>query len=133
MTLPIKKQNHLCSANPLHLMFDNRPMQQILDGYEDRERYQNMQSLGMEKEQIKKNVRSQLALTFFLPLLGAGIHLIFSFRLMNQLLRAAGLVNTTLLMQEMISSFLFFLLIYILIYQVVDRIKKELLLQAIKH
>lgn len=93
--------------------------QQILDGYEDRERYQNMQSLGLEKEQIKKNVRSQLALTFFLPLLGAGIHLIFSFRLMNQLLRAAGLVNTTLLMQEMISSFLLFLLIYILIYQVV--------------
>lgn len=38
---------------------------------------------------------------------------------MNQLLRAAGLVNTTLLMQEMISSFLLFLLIYILIYQVV--------------
>ncbi len=93
--------------------------QQILDSYEDQARYRNMQLLGMEKEEIKKNVRSQLALTFFLPLFGAGIHLVFSFRLMNQLLRAAGLVNTQLLLKEMISSFLFFLFIYIVIYELI--------------
>ena len=48
---------------------------QISEGYEDRHRFQIMQKIGMSKEEVKKTIREQIILVFFLPLIVAGIHL----------------------------------------------------------
>ena len=45
---------------------------QISEGYEDRERYQIMQKVGMSKKEVRDSIKSQVLLVFFLPL-GASI------------------------------------------------------------
>ena len=52
---------------------------QISEGYDDRERYQIMQKVGMSKKEVRQSIRSQVLLVFFLPLIMAVIHLAFAF------------------------------------------------------
>lgn len=39
---------------------------QISEGYDDRERYQIMQNVGMSKREVKRSIRSQVLMVFFL-------------------------------------------------------------------
>jgi len=47
---------------------------QISEGFDDRERYQIMQKVGMSKREVKSSIRSQILMVFFLPLVMAIIH-----------------------------------------------------------
>ena len=51
---------------------------QISEGYDDRERYQIMQKVGMSKKEVKRSIRSQVLSVFFLPLVVAVIHVAVS-------------------------------------------------------
>ena len=69
---------------------------QISEGYEDRERFQIMEKVGMEKTEVKKAIGNQLVLQFFLPLLTAGIHTAMAFPMLLKLLKILMLTNVTL-------------------------------------
>ena len=56
---------------------------QISEGYEDRERYEIMQKVGMDHKAVKKAINSQVLMVFFLPLLTAAIHTLFAFPIAN--------------------------------------------------
>ena len=58
---------------------------QISEGYDDRERYQIMQKVGMSKKEVRQSIRSQVLLVFFLPLIMAVIHLAFAFKIITKL------------------------------------------------
>lgn len=69
---------------------------QISEGYDDRERYQIMQKVGMSKREVKRSIKSQIRLVFFLPLIVAVIHITAAFPVVAKLLKALNLANTSL-------------------------------------
>ena len=69
---------------------------QISEGYDDRERYQIMQKVGMSKREVRRSIRSQVLIVFFLPLLAAVIHITVAFGVITKLLAVLNLVNVPL-------------------------------------
>lgn len=89
---------------------------QISEGYEDRERYQIMKKVGISDDEIKKTIRSQTLLVFFLPLIFAGINTAFAFPITNKLLHLILLSSTSLFVACMFITFAVFAVIYVIIY-----------------
>ncbi len=90
---------------------------QISEGYEDRTRFEIMQKVGMTKKEIRKSINSQLLTVFFMPLLFAGLHLLFAFPIICKLLFLFNLNNTTLFAVTTIICFLLFALFYTVVYK----------------
>ena len=91
---------------------------QISEGYEDQARFEIMQKVGMTKREIRKSINSQLLTVFFLPLIGAGLHLAFAFPIIQKLLMMFNLFNVTLFAVTTIISFIVFALLYTLVYRI---------------
>ncbi len=89
---------------------------QISEGYEDRERFQIMEKIGMETREVKKTIGSQLTLQFFLPLVTAGIHTAVAFPILLKLLKILMLTNTQLFVICTILTFAVFALVYVAVY-----------------
>lgn len=69
---------------------------QISEGYDDRERYQIMQKVGMSKKEVRQSIRSQVLMVFFLPLLAAVVHIAVAFKVITKLLAVLNMVNVPL-------------------------------------
>ena len=95
---------------------------QISEGYEDRERYEIMQKVGMSKREVQKSVRSQILLVFFLPLLMAVCHIVAAFQLVRRLMAVLYIMNTQLFVLCMAATVLVFALVYTFIYWVTARV-----------
>ncbi|MBQ7499439.1 MAG: ABC transporter permease [Clostridia bacterium] len=94
---------------------------QISEGYEDRDRFQIMEKVGMETGEVKKTIGSQLMLQLFLPLITAGIHTAFAFPILLKLLNILMLSNTTLFVLCTLVTFAVFAVIYGMIYTLTAR------------
>ncbi len=95
---------------------------QISEGYEDRERFDIMQKVGMTRKEIKKTVNSQVLTVFFLPLIIAGLHLAFAFPLVSKILKLILMIaDVPFLIMVTIGCFLIFGLLYIFVYRVTSR------------
>lgn len=91
---------------------------QISEGYEDRSRFEIMQKVGMTKKEIKRSINSQLLTVFFMPLITAGIHLIFAFPMIHKMLILFNLMNLPLLIGTTIVSFIIFAVFYTSVYRI---------------
>ena len=91
---------------------------QISEGYEDQSRFEIMQNVGMTKKDIRRSINSQLLTVFFLPLIGAGLHLAFAFPIIEKLLLLFNLNNHLLFICTTLVSFLVFALFYIIVYRI---------------
>lgn len=94
---------------------------QISEGYEDVGRFEIMQKVGMTRREIKKSINSQVLTVFFLPLLAAGVHVIFAFPMISKMLMLFGLFNMQLLALLTLVCYLIFVLFYVLVYFVTSR------------
>lgn len=90
---------------------------QISEGFEDRSRFEIMQKVGMTKKGIRKSINSQLLTVFYLPLLAAGLHLIFAFPMILKMLMLFDLLNQQFLVIVTIISFSIFAMLYALVYR----------------
>ncbi len=90
---------------------------QVVEGYEDQSRFDIMQKVGMTPRDIRRSVNAQLLTVFFLPLLGAAVHLGFAFPLMRQLLIGFGLNDLPLFAAVTAGCFLLFALVYVAVYR----------------
>lgn len=95
---------------------------QISEGYEDRARFQIMQKVGMSGEEIRKAIRSQILLVFFLPLGVAAVHMAFAFPMLTQLLRILFQPNRALFLACTGVTLGVFALIYVLIYSITAKV-----------
>ena len=68
---------------------------QISEGYEDKERFEIMQKVGMTGAEVKQAIHSQILTVFFLPLITAGIHVVFAFPIISKILFLLNLYNTS--------------------------------------
>lgn len=95
---------------------------QISESYDDKERYEIMQNVGMSHTEVKKTIRSQVLTVFFLPLIMAGVHVAFAFPIMSRVLSLLGLMNVTLYIICTVICFLVFALMYGIIFAVTSRL-----------
>ena len=91
---------------------------QISEGYDDRERYQIMQKVGMSKKEVKRSIRSQVLSVFFLPLVVAVIHVAVAFKVMTKILGVLNLTNVSLFAVCTIITIAVFAIFYIIVYSI---------------
>ncbi|MDK2807767.1 MAG: bacitracin transport system permease protein [Clostridiales bacterium] len=95
---------------------------QISEGYEDKERFEIMQKVGMSHLEVKKSIQSQVMTVFFLPLVVAAIHVAAAFPMITRLLVLFNLTNTTFFVYCTLGTLLCFTLIYGIVYLVTARV-----------
>lgn len=89
---------------------------QISEGYDDKARFEIMQKVGMGHNEVKRSIHSQILMVFFLPLITAGIHVVFAYPVIERILRMLNLVNSSLYVWCTIGCFVAFAVIYGMIY-----------------
>ena len=91
---------------------------QISEGYEDHGRFEIMQKVGMTKRDIRKSINSQMLTVFFMPLIFAGIHLVFAFPFLSKILVLFAMDNILLTAIANLICFAVFGLFYALVYKI---------------
>ncbi|NLJ60649.1 MAG: ABC transporter permease, partial [Firmicutes bacterium] len=94
---------------------------QIAEGYDDRERFEIMQKVGMSRAEVKQAIQSQVLTVFFLPLVTAAIHIAFAFKVITKLLEVLNLTNVQLYAGCTVVTILVFAVFYIIVYAVTAR------------
>ena len=94
---------------------------QVSEGYEDQDRFEILQKVGMTEKEIRKSIHSQILTVFFMPLIGAGTHTAFAFPMIYRLLQLFSLHNMWLLIGITGGCFLGFGLVYVLMYLLTSR------------
>ncbi len=94
---------------------------QISEGYDDRERYQIMQKVGMSKREVKQSIRSQVLMVFFLPLVAAVIHITVAFGVVTKLLAVLNLTNVPLFLICTVATVIVFAVFYGIVFSLTAR------------
>ena len=94
---------------------------QISEGYDDKQRYEIMQKVGMTHQEIKNSIHSQVLTVFFLPLIVAGIHISVAFPIIKKLLALLNLLNVQLFLTCTVVCYAVFAVMYLLIYLLTAR------------
>ena len=89
---------------------------QISEGYDDKERFEIMQKVGMSHAEVKRSIHSQILTVFFMPLITAGVHTAFAFPMVSRILAVLNLTNTGLFMACTAVCFVVFAVLYAIIY-----------------
>lgn len=89
---------------------------QIAEGYDDKERFEIMQKVGMSREEVRRAIKSQVLMVFFLPLIAAVIHIAFAFNVITRLLTIFSLTNVPLFALCTIATIVVFAIIYTIVY-----------------
>ena len=95
---------------------------QITEGLQDRDRFEIMANVGLEKRELKRSINSQVLTVFFLPLIVAGLHICFAFPLIDKLLRLLYFEDTKLFVTVTMISFLIFVVIYSMVYFLTSKV-----------
>ena len=103
---------------------------QISEGYEDVGRFEIMRKVGMTREEIKKNINSQLLVVFFIPLAFAGMHLAFAFPMIGKLLAIFGLHSKGLFIFTTLISYVLFASFYTMVYKVTSNVYYNIVSEA---
>ena len=90
---------------------------QLSEGYEDQNRFDIMQKVGMTDKEIKSTINAQVLTVFFAPLLLAGVHLAFAFPFVQKIIHLFGILNVKLLVITSILCFLAFAVFYVFVYR----------------
>ena len=89
---------------------------QLSEGHQDRDRFAILQKVGMDQKMVRRSVRQQVLLVFFLPLIVALIHVCGSLNLISLMLGAFGLVDKGFIMLCSIGSALIVAAVYLAFY-----------------
>ena len=94
---------------------------QISEGYDDKERYQIMQKVGMSKREVKRSIRSQVLMVFFLPLAAAVVHIAVGFKVITKLLAVLNMVSVPLFLTCTVATVGVFAVFYAIVFGVTAR------------
>ncbi len=94
---------------------------QVTEGYEDKERFDILQQVGMDDHQVKKTINAQVLWVFFLPLAATALHTLFASRIMALMLKMFMLYDWGLVLTCIGGTLIVFSLLYFFIYRVTAR------------
>ncbi len=89
---------------------------QIAEGFDDKERFEIMQKVGLSRDEVKKSIKSQVLTVFFLPLFTAVIHIAFAFKVITRLLNIFNLTNVPLFALCTTVTIIVFAVFYLIVY-----------------
>ncbi len=89
---------------------------QLSEGYEDKERFQILQKVGMSQREVKRAIHSQILTVFFLPPVVAGVHLSVAFPILKKLVEILGLEKSNLFLMVTLGTFCVFVFFYVCVY-----------------
>lgn len=95
---------------------------QVSEGFDDREKFQIMQKVGLDEDMIKESTRSQIVWMFLLPIVIATIHVSFAYPIVRKLLLIFGVTNDMTWLMIFIAVVIAFAAIYWMIYRVTSRV-----------
>lgn len=95
---------------------------QISEGFDDREKIQAMQKVGLDKETTRKATRSQVIWMFLLPLITATVHVAFAYPILHSMVNILGRIDHFLLTVTIACVVGVFALIYGVIYQITSKV-----------
>lgn len=91
---------------------------QLSEGYEDQKRFEIMQKVGMTRRDIRKSVDSQVLTVFFLPLILAGLHMVFAFPFLSKILVLFAFDNTLFNALVTLGCYALFGVFYTVVYKI---------------
>jgi len=94
---------------------------QIAEGFDDKQRYEIMQKVGMSRVEVKKAIHSQVLTVFFLPLVAAVIHIAFAFKVITKMLAIFNLTNIPLFAICTAVTIIVFAVFYTAVYMLTAR------------
>ncbi|MDQ0428666.1 putative ABC transport system permease protein [Planomicrobium stackebrandtii] len=94
---------------------------QVSEGFDDREKFQIMQKVGLDRETIQESTRSQIVWMFVLPIVIATIHVIFAYPIVRKLLLIFGVTNETTWLLSFVGVVIAFAAIYWVIYRLTSK------------
>lgn len=94
---------------------------QISEGYEDAARFEILRKVGMTKREIKSAINSQVLKVFFLPLVAAGIHMLFAFSMIAKILNMFDFYNVGLFAVVTLIGYAIFAALYVIFYKVTSK------------
>lgn len=94
---------------------------QITEGYDDRERYQILEKVGMSSREVKDTIKSQIRIVFVLPIFAAAVHVTAAFPMVNRILKMLNLNNEKLFAGCLTATIIVFAVIYYLVFKVTSR------------
>lgn len=90
---------------------------QISEGFDDRKRYEILSKVGLDQKDVKKTINKQIIQVFFLPLLGAIIHVAFAFKMITKMLMIFALTDITMILLCTIGTIALFAVIYVFVFK----------------
>lgn len=95
---------------------------QISEGYEDRERFQILQKVGLDEKQTKATIRKQVLTVFFLPLIFAFVHLAFAYHMIYLIVYViVGESSSLLMLMVTVAICAIFVLVYLFVFALTSR------------
>ncbi len=94
---------------------------QISEAQEDVKRYQILSKIGMDKDDIKKIINTQVRMVFYLPILLAIVHSVFAFNTVKTISEVIGLDKSIYLVYSLIVIAIIATVIYTIIYKLSSR------------
>ncbi|UHR02639.1 ABC transporter permease [Peptoniphilus sp. GNH] len=94
---------------------------QIQEGFADKNKYKALRKLGIGEGKIKKTIDKEVSVFFFLPLIVAGTHVTFAFKIISNIFVMLGVVNDSLKITSFIIGFVIFALLYLIYYKLSSR------------
>lgn len=94
---------------------------QISEGFEDAARFEILRKVGMTQREIKSAINSQVLKVFFLPLVAAGVHMLFAFPMIAKMLNLFDMYNVPLLAMVTLLCYAIFAALYVLFYKMTSR------------
>ena len=95
---------------------------QVSEGMDDREQFVILQKVGMDDQEVKRVIHSQIMMVFAFPLIVALIHVAFAFPLIKKMLILFGITNWQLFLLVTIVVALIFSILYYIVYQLTARV-----------
>ena len=94
---------------------------QVSEGYEDKERFEIMQKVGLSRGEVKRSIHSQILMVFFMPVTVAAVHIAFDFNMVEKLLTLFMIRNTGLTVLCTLGTVLVFFAAYGAVYLLTAR------------
>ena len=94
---------------------------QVSEGYEDKERFEIMQKVGLSHSEVKRSIHSQILMVFFLPIVVAAVHILFDFNMVEKLLTMFYIHNSKLIAMCTAGTLLVFFAAYGIVYLLTAR------------
>ena len=94
---------------------------QLSEGYQDHQRFQILQKVGMSHQEVKKTIQQQTMLLFLLPLLVAVIHVLGAMPILVVILGQIGVVNAAYILWTTLGAAVLVGLVYAAFYHLTTR------------